>query len=88
MNRNLIVGAGLAAALMLLVMAVSGGEKAGTPAAPAPVAKDQALSTTINFLAEPGAPAAKTEAAPKPEAPKAEAAPEKAQPKPQTSEAR
>jgi len=81
MNRNLITGAGLAAALMLVVLATTGGAKAEAPtAAPAPAANEQALSTTISFLAEPAA-SAKAEAAAKPEAPKAAGAKAPAQPK-------
>ncbi len=68
MNRNIITGVGLAAALMLGVVAFTGGAQAETPK-PAPPTGNQALPTTTGFLAEP---APKTEAA-KPEAPKAKA---------------
>jgi hypothetical protein len=83
MNRDLVTGAGLAAALMLGTLAFTGGAKAEAPKA-APAAAEQGLSTTISFLAEaPKAEAPKVEAS-KPEAPKAEAA--KPAPKPKTSE--
>ncbi len=77
MNRNLVFGAGLAAALMLVVLAATGGRtEAPKPAAPT-VPAEQPLNATINFLAEPPAPqAAKPEAEAAPatqETPKPEA---------------
>lgn len=65
MNRNLIIGAGLAAALMLALLVIAGGSKPA-PVAQAPQSVTESPIQKVAFMTQGSAPAPEASKAEKP----------------------